>query len=47
MSFISSFGINKVAVPEPCVFFWISESLPEAAAVIPIGDNIFFEIWKY
>ena len=35
MSFISSFEIIKVVVPEPCIFFWIPASIAEAAAVIP------------
>ena len=37
MSFISSFEIIKVFVPEPCIFFWIPASIAEAAAVIPNG----------
>ena len=34
--------IIKVIVPEPCIFFWISESTAKAAAVIPNGAKIFF-----
>ena len=42
MSFISSFGIIKVVVPEPCIFFWIPASIDEAATVIPNGAKAFF-----
>ena len=35
MSFISSFEIIKVVVPEPSIFFWISAPIAEAAPVIP------------
>ena len=35
MLFISSFEIIEVVVPEPRIFFWISASIAEAAAVIP------------
>ena len=42
MSFISSFEIIKVVVLVPCFFFWILTSIAEAAAVIPIGAQIFF-----
>ena len=42
MSFISSFEIIKVVVPEPCIFFWIPASIAEAAAVIPNGAKTFF-----
>ena len=35
MSFISSFEVIKVAVPEPCIFFWTPASIAEATAVIP------------
>ena len=42
MSFISSFEIIKVVVPEPYIFFWIPASIAEAAAVIPNGDKTFF-----
>ena len=41
MSFISSFKIIKVVVPEPCIFFWIPASIAGAEAVIP-GVKIFF-----
>ena len=34
MSFISSFEITKIVVPETCIFFRISASIAEAAAVI-------------
>ena len=44
MPFISSFEIIKVVVPEPCIFFWVSASIAEAAAVIPNGTKIFFGI---
>ena len=33
MSFISSFEIIKVAVQEPCIFFWIFVSTAEAGDV--------------
>ena len=42
ISFSSSFEIIKVVVPEPCIFFYISVSTAEAAAVIPNGSKIFF-----
>ena len=45
MSFISSFEIIKAVDeerPETCVFFRISVSIAEAAAVIPKGAKIFF-----
>ena len=42
MSFISYFEIIEVAVPEPCIFFLIPESIAKAAAVIPKGAKIFF-----
>ena len=42
MSFISSFEIIKVVVPEPYIFFWIPASIAEAAAVIPNGAKTFF-----
>ena len=42
MSFIYSFEIIKVVVPEPCIFFWISTWSAEAAAVIRNGAKIFF-----
>ena len=42
MSFLSSFEIIKVVVPEPWIFFWIPASIAEAAAVIPNGPKIFF-----
>ena len=43
MPFISSFKIIKVVTceagdegrPETCIFFWVSASIAEAAAVIP------------
>ena len=41
MSFISSFEIIIAVVPEPWVFLWILESIPEAAAVIPNDAKIF------
>ena len=34
MSFISSFEIIKVVVPEPCIFFRLLASIAQAAAVI-------------
>ena len=42
MSFISSFEIIKVVVPEPFIFFffWIPASIAEAAAVIPKETKI-------
>ena len=42
MSFISSFEIIKVVVPEPWIFFWIPASIDETVAVIPNGAKIFF-----
>ena len=42
MSFISSFQIIKVVLPEPCIFFWIPASIAKAAAVIRSGAKIFF-----
>ena len=42
MSFISSFEIVKVVVPEPCISFWIPASIAEAAAVVPNGAKTFF-----
>ena len=42
MSFISSFEIIKVVVPEPCILFSIPASIAEAAAVIPNGAKTFF-----
>ena len=42
MSFISSFEIIKVVVPEPCIFFWIPASIAEAAAVISNGTKTFY-----
>ena len=42
ISFIPSFEIIKVVVPEPCIFFWIPASIAEAAAVIPNGAKTFF-----
>ena len=42
MSFISSFEIIKVVVPEPYIFFWIPALIAEAAAVIPNGAKTFF-----
>ena len=42
MSFISSFEIINVVVPEPCIFFSIPASIAEAAAVIPNGTKTFF-----
>ena len=41
-SFIFSFEIIKVGVPEPCIFFWIPASIAEAASVIHNGAKIFF-----
>ena len=40
MSFISSFEIIKVAVQEPCIFFWIFVSTAEAADIF-FNGNIF------
>ena len=42
MSFISSFEIIKVFVPEPCIFFSIPASIAEVAAVILNGAKTFF-----
>ena len=50
MPFISSFEIIKVVTceagdegrPETCIFFWVSASIAEAAAVIPNVAKIFF-----
>ena len=42
MSFISSFEIIKVVVPEPYVLFRIPESIAEAEAVIPNRAKTFF-----
>ena len=42
MSFISSFEVIEVVVPEPSVFFWIPKSFAGAAAVIPNGAKKFF-----
>ena len=43
MSFISSFKIIRVFVPNPCIFFfWIPASIVEAASVIHNGPKIFF-----
>ena len=42
MSFISSFEIIRVGVPETCIFFWIPASIAEAAAVIPNVAKVFF-----
>ena len=42
ISFICSFEIVKVVVPEPCIFWGIPASIAEAAAVIPNGAKIFF-----
>ena len=44
MSFIFSFEIIKVAVPEPCFFFWIPAWIAGAAAVIPNGAKTFFSL---
>ena len=41
ISFISSFEVIKVVVPEPC-FFLIPASISETAAVIPNGAKTFF-----
>ena len=40
MSFISSFEIISVVIPEPCIFFLIPASI--AAAVISNGAKIFY-----
>ena len=42
MSFIASFEIVRVVVPEPCIFFRIPASIAEAAAVIPNRAKTFF-----
>ena len=42
MSFISSFEIIKVVVPEPCILFSIPASIAEAVAVIPNEAKTFF-----
>ena len=41
MTFISSFEINKVVVPEPCIFFCIPASIAELAAVKPNNPSGF------
>ena len=42
MSFISSFEIIEVVVPEPCIFFWIPASIAEVTTGIHNGANTFF-----
>ena len=42
MPFIYLFEIIKVTVPEPWIFFWISASITEGAAVIPNGAKTFY-----
>ena len=42
MSFISSFEIIEVVVPEPYIFLWIHVKIAEAAAVIPNGTKTCF-----
>ena len=42
MPVISSFEVINIVVPEPCIFFWVRESVAYAAAVIPIEAKIFF-----
>ena len=42
MTFISSFEVIKVVVPEPCILFWIPASIAEATAVISDGAKILF-----
>ena len=37
MSFISSFEIINVFIPDPNIFLWIATSVADAAAVIPNG----------
>ena len=44
MSFISSFEIIKVVVPDPSINFWIHASIAEADAVIPNGAKTFSAI---
>ena len=41
MTFISSFEIIKIVVPEPCIFFLIPTSIGEAATVILNGTKAF------
>ena len=41
MTFISSFEIIKIVVPEPRIFFLIPTSIAEAAAVILNGTKAF------
>ena len=41
MTFISSFEIIKIVVPEPCIFFLIPTSIAEAATVILNGTKAF------
>ena len=41
ISFIDSFEIIKIVVPEPCVFFHIPESMTEAAALISNGTSMY------
>ena len=42
MSFISSFEIIDVVIPEPCIFFWIPALVGDAAAVTHDGAKILF-----
>ena len=42
MLIIFLFGIIRVAVSEPCIYFGIPASIAEAAAVIPNGAKMIF-----
>ena len=37
VSFVSSFEIISVALPDPKVFFWVATSVADAAAFNPNG----------
>ena len=39
-SFISSFELIKVFVPEPYIFFWIPASIADAVAVTSNGAKL-------
>ena len=42
ISFISSFKITKVVIPNPKIFFWISTAIADADAVNPDGIKTIF-----
>ena len=44
MSFISSFAIINVVIPDPKVLFWIAGSVTDAAVVNPNGIFSTFSI---